>query len=113
MKKALKVIGIDNIRCRFGISTYKNIIIVWDEDYDKRVLKFIDKMIPELRKELLLAEEHKGCLFLLWKDIIPKVYKTGTSTDIEDLTWGCDSWCVDSVLAQDDTNGVIQNKGGG
>ena len=71
-----------------GFSYYKGILVFWDEDYDKRILKMIDKIETYCGISNLLATGKKeGVLTLLWQDelLIPPNFKEGI--EVENDGW--------------------------
>ena len=76
----------------YGFSIYRGVLIVWDEDYDPRILGMIDDMPDQARKEVLAAYEHEGGLSLLWTDddIAPSEYDPGELLDVR----GSDVWAI-------------------
>ena len=63
---------------RCGFSLYKGVLVQWDEDRDTRVLIFIDSLPEEVRNKLLVVQEHKAMLGLLWKWRVPSRAYTRT-----------------------------------
>jgi hypothetical protein len=57
-----------------GMSIYKNVLILWDEDFDTTIHNFIDSLGIDA-KSLCAAMERKGILNLLWHDFIPEKYQ--------------------------------------
>lgn len=57
---------------KYGITNYKNVMIVWNED-DKTddFLNFVDGISENARKELLLVSHQYEPIDLVWKDKIP------------------------------------------
>ncbi len=43
-----------------GQSYYKGVLIIWDEDHDERVIKFIDKLSDNEKSCMIAVHEHKG-----------------------------------------------------
>lgn len=70
-----------------GFTLYKGVLIQWDEDEDERILILIDNMPESVRAELLVAQEHKAYVALMWKNAIPNGYEEGTECDVGDDTW--------------------------
>ena len=71
-----------------GFSYYKGVIVFWNSDYDKRIIKMIDK-IEHFHGlyNLLATRQTKGIVSLLWKDelSIPADYKE--RIEGEDYCW--------------------------
>ena len=57
-----------------GMSIHKNVLILWDEDFDTTIHNFIDNLGIDA-KSLCAAMERKGRLYLLWHDLIPEKYQ--------------------------------------
>ena len=50
----------------FGISIYRGVIVVWDEDHDGRVLRFVDNLTDgELRCVVAVGESEAGVIVVL------------------------------------------------
>jgi hypothetical protein len=43
------------------------ITVFWDEDFDSRILWWLDSLLPAVAKQLLAAYEHEGTLTLWWR----------------------------------------------
>lgn len=61
------------------MTMHRNVLVVWDEDRDLRVLQWIEAQSCEIVDELLVVSEHKGSLWLMWKLLVPEGYETDTS----------------------------------
>jgi hypothetical protein len=71
-----------------GFSIYQNVLVTWDEDYDQRVLLWIDSLKPSVRRRLYAASEAKGALCLLWRGgPIPVSLRADESLDTADDVW--------------------------
>jgi hypothetical protein len=53
-----------------GVSTYRGVLILWDEDFDPRVQIVIDQLTDPQRRHLIAIREHQGVLDF----IVPEVY---------------------------------------
>lgn len=89
--RTIPVIGMKYLEAMFGahlqygITIYKGVIVIWDADYDTRILTFIDSMSKIRRKMLLAAGEYKGSLNLIWAgEEIPFGYEPDTQIDISE-----------------------------
>lgn len=51
----------------YGFSIYKNVIIQWDEDYDERIMIFLNKQSDYILSRLVMVHEHEAGLSLLWR----------------------------------------------
>lgn len=70
-----------------GISVYRGVIVVWDEDYDQRVLTFIDELSVKVREQLMLVSESKASLRLVWKLVYPTHYQVDDDVEVADDSW--------------------------
>lgn len=57
------------------LSIYRSVLVNWDEDYDARILDFIDDMTEEDRFYLLATHEHEGGIWFIWNGPAPKAYE--------------------------------------
>lgn len=57
------------------LSVYRGVIIHWDEDYDTRILDFIDDMDEQDRIYLVATHEHEGGIWFIWNGPAPKTYE--------------------------------------
>jgi hypothetical protein len=79
-------------------SIYRGVLVFWDNDYDARVLTFIDNnemLIPKM----LAVSERKAYLTVLWLGKIPNLPKvlTGTNEFFPNMVEiAGDSWQVES-----------------
>lgn len=51
---------------KYGISVHSGVIVVWDEDYDERVLRMIEERFPAGSVNPLAVCEHEGGICILW-----------------------------------------------
>ena len=58
-----------------GSRYYEGVFVQWDEDYDERVLGIIMSIPPDIRKSLIVIQEHKASLGLIWKNKVPIGYE--------------------------------------
>jgi hypothetical protein len=58
----------------YGVSVYDGVVVLWDEDRDRRVLAFIRKLREPIRRRLIAVQEHEGSLTLFWRGPVPKRY---------------------------------------
>lgn len=70
-----------------GFSVYRDTLIVWDEDHDERVVTFIDQLPEYVRAQLLVVQEHEGCLALLWRYCVPPGYEEQQGVDVAGDHW--------------------------
>lgn len=71
-----------------GLSLYKGVLVVWDEDRDTRVLKFIDGLTPEDREQILVVQEHEGSIQFLCDRYLP--YSCEGSVEVDGDNWSVD-----------------------
>ena len=72
------------------MTVYRGIIVAWDEDYDARILCWIDSIPAAVVDELLLASEHEGSLHLVWKTNIPMEFQGVPDVEVYDG----DNWSI-------------------
>ena len=65
-----------------GFSLYRGVLVRWDEDCDTRVLNFIDDRTKAERRELLVVQEHEGCIKFLWRSTIPSRLARGCNITV-------------------------------
>lgn len=70
-----------------GFSIYRGVLIQWDEDQDERILTFVDSLPDDIAGQLLIAQEHEGSLYLVWKGPVPKAYTDNNGVSVEDDHW--------------------------
>ena len=89
--KSLPILRLDDFPSYAGsISVYKNIIVCWDDDYDGRIVEFLDTLDNLTRSCILAIGEHKGSIFFLWKEgVCIHAFDDGVSTTEE---IGSDWW---------------------
>jgi hypothetical protein len=76
-----------------GFSLFMGVLILWDGDEDERLLGFVSDMGEESRADLLAVHEHKGALYLYWRNRLPPGYAEGANLDVD--MGGCgDVWFV-------------------
>ena len=73
-----------------GFSIYRGVVVRWDEDYDGRVLDFIDDMHPSDLEHLFAVQEHEGGIAFRWKGHVPEGYAEGDCLEVRDS----DVWSV-------------------
>ena len=71
----------------YGFSNYRGVLIWWDEDYDPRILRFVDQMADADRQSLLGAMETEGNVYLLWDRLIPHRYGEGQEIEVLRDVW--------------------------
>lgn len=73
-----------------GFSLYRGIIVRWDEDYDTRILDFIDDLEECDARALLAVQEHEGSIAFRWKHSVPPEFAEGQVVVVRDG----DGWSV-------------------
>ena len=81
------------------LSVYKGVLVFWDEDYDTRVLTFIDDLGRERRKLLVAVMETEATLTLVWDVKRPEMIplREGEYVEVEGDRW----YICKSVLLKD------------
>lgn len=83
------VFGLKKCGKTYGLSRYKNITIIWDEDYDTRVCDFVDGYLlwADIQfKNLIAVAEHEGELSLLFFGYVPDELKV-SEVNVRDDQW--------------------------
>ncbi len=75
------------ITIRYGCSFYRGALVVWDEDFDTRVLDFLDELPDDVRLHLFAVSEHEGTLGLAWKSTPPRGFHRIESHDVCGDVW--------------------------
>ena len=80
---------------KYGFSIYKNAMVVWSGNSDKRVLRLIDKLSLDYSDRLLIAHLDGDVLELVWKQDVP----SGFDSNVLDVANGpleikSDVWMV-------------------
>lgn len=65
-----------DLRGCHGISVHRGVLVLWDEDFDTRILMGIDMMDAFDRSQLFAAAESKGVVDLYWRRRVPAKYTT-------------------------------------
>ena len=112
--KGLEVITKEYLPCKddYGISIYKGVCIHWDEDYDARILVFIDSLSTAQRESLIIAQERKGSLNLVWRNEIPNDYKEDESFEVGTKDGGYDVWNIFTSVKIDASKNPFPKKEG-
>ena len=77
-----------------GITTYRDVLVFWDEDDDTRVLDMIDIMEPWDRCHLIAVHEHEGTVDLFWNaPTVPQQFKNGFDTPDGDH-WSAENYLL-------------------
>ena len=79
-----------------GSCYYEGVFVQWDEDLDERVLSFVMTIPPDISKSLIVVQEHKGVLGLIWRDHVPIGYEVDEW--VENGSDG-DEWIINSSWA--------------
>jgi hypothetical protein len=68
-------------------SIYRGVLVQWDEDFDNRVLRFIDGLDEYYKMRLVAVNENEGCLRLLWSEKVPFGYAEGDGVTVDGDYW--------------------------
>jgi hypothetical protein len=60
-----------------GFSIHRGVLVLWDEDYDRRILTMLGKMSSNVLRKLIACHEHEGSVGFIWKGRTPKQYEPG------------------------------------
>ncbi len=71
VERQYPVLSLENLRAigdlSHGITVYNEIIIVWGEDYDARVMSLLDDHFTGTTRRPFAIRESKGHVDILWK----------------------------------------------
>lgn len=81
----LELADIDKLHAFGGVSCYRGVLVLWDNDEDTRVLDFLDEMPDMMRWELIAIHEHEGVVQMFWHGYIPSEYKTDVESPDGDI----------------------------
>jgi hypothetical protein len=70
-----------------GYSLYKGVLVQWDEDQDTRVLQLIDALPLPAREQLLIIQEHEGCVAFVWDYQVPEGFEENGGIDVAGDSW--------------------------
>ena len=70
-----------------GFSIYRNTLVQWDRDYDKRVYTLLDEMPANIIDRLLVVRECKASVSFVWCDSVPPEYMEGGDVEVENDAW--------------------------
>lgn len=70
----------------YGISLYRGIIVIWDEDHDPRVFTLIDEYFQIGTKKPFAINEHEANVSILWKEE-SDASNGMVDYDVEDDNW--------------------------
>lgn len=59
-----------------ALTLYKGVWVAWDEDYDTRVMNFVDSLPDWERQRLVLVHERKGRLDTVWTANCPTAHES-------------------------------------
>jgi hypothetical protein len=86
-----------------GFSFYKDVIIVWDEDTDNRIVLFLDSLDETQLDNLICVSEAEGGLTLIWARELENQSPYPQDVEISDPNnWGDDSWNIENVFLEKD-----------
>lgn len=69
---------------RSMFSLYRGVIVCWDEDYDTRILDFIDDLDEFNSRGLIAVQEHEGSIAFRWNGRIPSRLRQGNCITVRD-----------------------------
>lgn len=81
---------------KYGVSVYRGVLIVWDEDHDNRVVEVIDQLLGEYQRkdyQLLVANESEGHIKLIW-DVIPDRAPIDVVSSCDNDVWSAEHLTV-------------------
>lgn len=83
-----------------GFSIYRGVVVRWDEDYDDRILNFIDTLDDSIVCDLVAVQEHEGTISFRWRTSVPIEFSESQSVAVPDG----DCWlvCESRVIGADD-----------
>ena len=76
-----------------GFTLYKNVLVQWDEDFDDRIIIWLNKQSEHVLNQLIMVHEHEGGLSLLWKPGQPLL------SEGKEVTVAGDVWQIVSSVA--------------
>jgi hypothetical protein len=72
----------------FGCSTYKGVMIYWDENYDHRILDVLDSMEQNHRYHLIACAHYEEALYFMWNyNYTPPDYLQGSKIPVRGGAW--------------------------
>lgn len=74
-----------------GVSLYRGVVVVWDEDHDRRVLELIDTCAA-MNLPLVGIHEREGVVSMVWAGCVPRPYEAGNEVYVA----SGDYWTVQS-----------------
>lgn len=83
---SVNVFDLEGFYLSCGVSTYKDALIVWDDDYDNRIFEAIDILSGKMTLKDSIFQEHEGGLLIRTKS-------TRKPEDVE-LKKDCDYWTI-------------------
>lgn len=94
-----------------GYSVYRGVRVVWDEDYDTRVLQAIDEMREEDRREAFLMAECEANSIIVWLGPVPSAFRSGY-IDVRNDHWELGNYEIAEFLARalEDTEPAMLQK---
>ena len=84
-----------------GITSYRDVLVLWDCDGDARVLEVIDGLSDKIRWNLVAVHEHEGLLTMMWETYIED-QKVPESVEIDG-----DFWSVEHYHLSDQENKYV------
>jgi hypothetical protein len=73
---------------------YKDVLVIFDEDRDDRILRLIEKLSIFDRNDIIWTQEHEGLLTICWSNI-ERLNYYDTIRNKESVCIEGDIWMVD------------------
>lgn len=100
IKEINRIIGTDIER--YGFTLYRNNMIIWDEDYDSRIIAFADDLAEYHEIENWILYENQGTLRIFWSwtnsGVRPEgIFDKGMVELSDGDTWMVEATCMDEI----------------
>lgn len=82
-----------------GLSVHHDVIVIWDEDADDRVLSVIDALPQQQRQQLIAIHEHEGNVCFYWGKHVPREFNEPGADML--VAPGNDLWAVEHHVPTD------------
>lgn len=79
-----------------GVSAHGGVLVLWDKDYDERIIELIDSLTADERRELVAINETKGGVTFFWRTYIPRRLQVADVRIAHD-TWQATHYVRDSL----------------
>jgi len=97
-KEKVEVLSDDNYPYGFSFNRYRNIIVIWDKDYDTRLLACSNSLSSSIHFNVYCIFQNKGEIRILFKDNIPSKYTVDQYISVQK-----DSWKITEVYSYKDS----------